>query len=123
MEVSHVSNVGRSAKASIAEELALGIMGVAELKTGLLSDSVTWQNGREGALMGRDSISNAIVTRSDRSVIVDEIVTHGNSAAVSGRIRSETGTRLFCHMIKYTSASAKQVASIVSFEHPVKDPK
>ena len=122
MEITRASQDSKSPNAEQAESIALGLMGAKKLNLEHMSDSVTWQKGSDGALMGRDSISAAISHRELKAVIIDEIVTHGKAAAVSGRIRSNMETRLFCHMIKFTSSSAKQVASIVSFDHPLKDP-
>ncbi len=101
-------------------EISLGLLGAGDMPDGVLSDSVTWQNG-DRVLVGQDAVLASAKTYSHSSVTIDDVVTHGKAAAVSGRLQSETGPRLFCHMIKFTSASAKQIASIVSFQHQLKE--
>jgi hypothetical protein len=113
---------GSSPKARKAADVALGLMGACTLAADAFADAVSWQNGGT-ALIGRDAIFKA-VKRAEADIRIDEIVTHGKAAAVSGQVR-RTGqpAALFCHMIRFTSASAKQVASVISFEHPVKERK
>jgi len=89
------------------------------MREGILSESVTWQNG-DNVHVGRTSVISAIKPDDAISVKVDDVVTHGKAAAVSGRLKTEGEAFLFCHMIKFTSASAKQIASIVSFKHRIK---
>lgn len=106
-------------KARAAQELVLALMGDGHVSDDCIAEGATWQNG-PASLIGRDAIIDAIKDRSTR-ITIDEVVTHGKAAAVSGKLRDDRGqTRLFCHMIRYTNTSARQVASIVSFEHSVR---
>ena len=105
-------------KEAVAQELALALMGDCPLSSGAIAEGATWQKG-SATLIGREAIVGAIKPTAT-VITIDEIVTHGKAAAVSGKMRDDSEqTRLFCHMIRFTSASACQVASIVSFEHPV----
>jgi hypothetical protein len=106
-----------SPKAERAEALALGLMGLGPLDRDALAEGVGWDaSGRTH--MGRDAVVAAIIPAPARRVDVDQTVTHGKAAAVSGVLTLADGsTRLFCHMIRYTSAAATTVAHIVSFEH------
>lgn len=102
-----------------ARELALGLMGACALPATAISEGANWQNGAS-ILVGRAAIL-AAVKPAPQDIAIDEVVTHGKAAAVSGKFCRQDGTaRLFCHMIRYTNASASQVASIVSFEHQVR---
>lgn len=113
---------GSSPKAKKAAGVALGLMGACGLSSDDFADAVSWQKGGT-ALIGRDAIFKA-VKRAEADIRIDEIVTHGKAAAVSGQVRRKgQPAALFCHMIRFTSASAKQVASVISFEHPVKERK
>ena len=106
-------------KETIARELALALMGERSLLPDAISDGATWQKGAS-TLIGREAILEG-AEPATATVTIDEIVTHGKAAAVSGNLRDQSGqTRLFCHMIRFTNASANQVASIVSFEHTIK---
>ncbi len=105
-----------------AEAIALGLLGVCELPVEGLSANATWQNGSD-VLVGRAAISAAICAKRLIEVRIEDVVSHGKAAAVSGRLITNSGPYLFCHMIKYTNASAKHVASIVSFRHKVSTSK
>jgi hypothetical protein len=114
-------NSNRSPNALIAEEVSLGLLGARELAPALLAENITWQNGESSVIIGRSSVKSAVKLKNLRKVQVEDIVTHGMAAAVSGRLfRDDHDARLFCHMIKFTSASAQEIASIVSFEHRLK---
>lgn len=113
---------GHSAQAKelIAQEIALALMGAGTLASDMIAEGATWQKGAD-ALIGRDAILGAVALCSGH-ITVDEVVTHGKAAAVSGKLRDAQGqAHLFCHMIRYTNASATQIASIVSFEHSVRN--
>ncbi len=107
-----------AAKDATAQELALALMGARSLLPDVIAEGATWQKG-SATLIGREAIVGA-VRPATAKITIDEIVTHGKAAAVSGKMRDDDGkTHLFCHMIRFTSTAARQVASIVSFEHPV----
>lgn len=106
-------------KSDKVKEISLGLLGAGEMPDGVLSDCVTWQNG-ESVLVGQAAVIASARKIAHRSVTIEEVVTHGKAAAVSGRLLSATGPKLFCHMIKFTSTSAQEIASIVSFEHQLK---
>lgn len=114
-EVSRSQDCGRSPKNARAEEIALALMGVGDLPPGILAEAASWERP-EGAVMGREAILNARATDLDR-VEVEQVVTHGKAGSVSGRFTKAGETRLFCHVIRFTSASANQVGQLVSFEH------
>ena len=103
-----------------AKDISLGLLGAAEMPIGMLSDNVTWQNG-DRVLIGHAAVLASVGDSPPLSVTIDDVVTHGKAAAVSGRLVADTGPRLFCHMIKFTNSSAKKIASIVSFQHQIKD--
>lgn len=113
--------ITRSPEADFAQTVALGLMGVEGLSPDALAANVTWQKGSK-VLVGDIAARNAISAQGLRSVHIDEVVVHATAAAVSGRLITEGRPRLFCHMIKFTSASARQVASVVSFEHQTRTP-
>jgi len=113
---------GSSPKAKKAADIALGLMGASALLSDDFAEAVSWQKGG-AALIGQDAIFKA-AKQTGADIRIDEIVTHGKAAAVSGQVRRMgQPAALFCHMIRYTSASAKQVASVISFEHPLKEPR
>ena len=107
-------------KSERAKEICLGLFGADAMPDHVLSDSVTWQNG-DCVLIGQDAVLTSIKKLARSSVKIEDVVTHGKAAAVSGRLITNQGPFLFCHMIKFTNTSAKQIASIVSFKHKLKE--
>lgn len=117
-EIRRSSDCGNSPKNARAEEIALALMGVGTLEAGLLAEAASWERPG-GAVTGREEILARVreaVGTADL-IRVEQVVTHGRAGSVSGRITRGETTRLFCHVIRFTSASAKQIAQIVSFEH------
>lgn len=117
-EVIRSADCGNSPKNAAAEELALALMGVGELAPTRLAESAVWE-GAQGARTGRAAIGTALdgLAPADK-IRVEQVVTHGRAGSVSGRITRGTETRLFCHVIRFTTAAQREVAHIVSFEHP-----
>lgn len=117
-EVTRSPDCGNSPKNALAEDIALALMGVGELPETLLAPDAVWDRA-SGALSGRDTIAAAVaaITPADR-IRVEQVATHGRAGSVSGRITRNGETRLYCHVIRFTSASAREIAQLVSFEHP-----
>jgi hypothetical protein len=117
-EVIRAQDCENSPKNATAEEIALALMGVGELSGDRLAENAVW-DGAHGAVSGRAAIGAALgrVAPADR-IRVEQVVTHGRAGSVSGRITRTGQTRLYCHVIRFTSAAQAQVAQIVSFEHP-----
>lgn len=117
-EVIRSPDCGNSPKNALAEDIALALMGVGELPETLLAPDAVWDRA-SGALSGRDTIAAAVaaITPPDR-IRVEQVATHGRAGSVSGRITRGGETRLYCHVIRFTSPAARQVAQLVSFEHP-----
>ncbi|MDQ2094983.1 hypothetical protein [Rhodalgimonas zhirmunskyi] len=110
-----------SIKSEAALAVALGLMRGAPLPDGQITDATIWEGGDTSPAIGTAAIKAALSHRPAAAEInVDEIVTHGKAAAVSGRMTPADGgrARLFCHMIRFTSAGARTVAQVVSFDHP-----
>jgi len=109
---------GNSPSHTRAETIALALMGVGRLDAESLAEAASW-DGAGGAVTGRSAILAAIkrVERPEK-IRIEQVVTHGKAGTVSGRVTRGGATRLYCHLIRFTSASANQVAQLVSFEHP-----
>lgn len=100
------------------EQIALALMGAGDLPDTLLSEGAVWDRAG-GAIAGREAIQSL---RRDlpscEEIRVDQVVRHGKAGTASGLVRRDgEGTRLFCHVIKFTSGAGTQIAQIVSFEH------
>ena len=108
---------GNSPKNATAERIALALMGVGALDGDILAEAASWDRP-EGAVTGRDAIRAVARRQSADAISVEQVVTHGKAGAVSGRVTRGADTRLFCHVIRFTGASAREVAQLVSFEHP-----
>ena len=116
IRVTRSESLDRSHKAEIAVAIALGLLGAEALPTAVLADNVVWQSGPD-VHIGSKAVLSAIKPDDLIAVRIDEAVWYGKAAAASGLLETDDGPRLFCHMIKFTNASARKVASIVSFEH------
>lgn len=117
-EVIRSAETETSPKDSRAEAIALALMGVGRLDADTLAEAATW-DGAGGAVSGRSAILAAVeATRAPEKIRVEQVVTHGKAGTVSGRVTRGSETRLYCHVIRFTSAAAGQVAQLVSFEHP-----
>lgn len=111
---------GNAPRNALAQDIALALMGAGSLSPDQVAADVTW-DGPGGAVTGRDRLIK-VLGRSvapDR-IHVDQVVTHGRSGSVSGRLWRGEEERLFCHVIRFTTAAARQVAQLVSFEHRVR---
>ncbi|MEC7762244.1 MAG: hypothetical protein VX874_10085 [Pseudomonadota bacterium] len=109
---------GNSPKNTKTEEIALALMGVGALDADLLAEGASWDRFGKGHT-GRDAIRAAQAqTPGHEWIEISEVVSHGKAGSVSGRLqRAGEPPRIFCHVIRFTSASAKQIAQIVSFDH------
>ncbi len=117
-EVIRIAGSGDSAEEARAEQIALALMGVGRLDPSALAEAATW-DGASGALAGRSAIVAALEAVAPAEKIrVEQVVTHGKAGSVSGRVTRAGQTRLYCHVIRFTSVAAHQVAQLVSFEHP-----
>ncbi|AJE46215.1 hypothetical protein [Celeribacter indicus] len=108
-------NAPRNAR---AVEIALAFMGVARLEPDLLAEGASWDRTGAPCLIGRGAISDAVAQVTPPvSLSVSEVSTHGRAGSVSGRFtRDGEGTSLFCHVLRFTSASCRELAQVVSFE-------
>jgi hypothetical protein len=116
-EVIRAADCGNSPKNQRAEDIALALFGAGDLPEDMIAQDAVWDRAG-GALSGREAILDAIAPEGIVRIAVDQVVTHGRAGSVSGRITRAGQTRLFCHVIRFSSASARQIAHIVSFEHP-----
>ncbi|WP_417257844.1 hypothetical protein [Celeribacter sp.] len=118
------TQVRRSAKAAIApeseavEQIALALMGVGTLPEARLAVTATWDRSDAPCAVGRDVIVAALAdNEAPVSITIDQVVTHGKAGTVSGRLtRDGSGTHLFCHIIRFTTAQCHDIAQLVSFE-------
>lgn len=107
-----------TAKSLRIEEIALALMGAGDLPDQYLSEGAVWDRS-EGAVSGRRAIQakRSALPRCE-TIQMEQIVSHGKAGTASGIVtRAGQGTRLFCHVIRFTSSSAQTVAQVVSFEH------
>lgn len=115
-DVRRSADCGKSPTSTRAEGIALALMGVGALDHALLAEAATWDRP-EGAVTGRAEICAAATAQKADLIRIEQVVTHGRAGSVSGRVTRRGETRLFCHVIRFTSASAQEIAQLVSFEH------
>nr|WP_319250035.1 hypothetical protein [uncultured Celeribacter sp.] len=110
----------RSPQSEAATEIALALMGIGNLPDALFAETASWERSDAPCAVGHAAIRNGLATQSaPESLYVDQVVTHGRAATVSGRLtRDGTGTMMFCHVLRFTDSSCHTLAQIVSFERP-----
>lgn len=120
-EVVRPDDCGNSPKAARAQDIALALMGAGSVDPTLFAPDAQWQRPK-GPAAGRQKIVAALKrTTPPEKIEVEQVVTHGRSGSVSGRYWLSPGDeRLFCHVIRYSSAACREVAQLVSFEHRVR---
>ncbi len=118
VQVTRSADCENSAKNRRIEDIALALMGAADLPESTLSEAAVWDRFG-GAVMGRTAILAARDAAAPcQTIRVDQVVSHGKAGTASGLLtRDGEGTRLFCHVIRFTSAAADEIAQVVSFEH------
>lgn len=101
-----------------AEGIALALLGAEDLPDIVVAEGATWDRTDTPCILGRTAIEKtraSLPTPSD--IWLEEVVHHGKAAAVSGRYSPDgTEIRLFCHVIRFSSATAHEIAQMVSFE-------
>ena len=109
---------GNSDSDALAESIALALMGAADLADATLAETASWERSEKPSLVGRDAIQSAREDiRPPAEIWLEEVVTHGKAGAVSGRYSPDGAEmRLFCHVIRFTTSAAREVAQLVSFE-------
>lgn len=117
VEVLHGPDRDTDPKSAKAEAIALALMGAGALAAETLAEAASWQRS-ERALMGRRAILDACEAGIEK-ISVEQVVSHGAAGSVSGRYWREGHARAFCHVIRFTSPAATQVAQLVSFDHAV----
>lgn len=105
-----------------AEGIALALMGIGAIQAEWIAPDATWQRSDAPVIIGRAAILDATTTAPVlHKITVEQVTAQGKAATVSGRsIDADGGAWLYCHVIRYTSSNAQQIAQIVSFEHNVK---
>jgi hypothetical protein len=117
-EVHRRPGSGNAPETRLAEDIALALLGAGGLPDVALADAATWDRTDSPCTVGRRAIETARAALPvPYAVWLDEVVSHGKAGAVSGRYSPDgREIRLFCHVIRFTSASAQEIAQLVSFE-------
>ena len=121
VSVERSTDCGNSPRNTTAEEIGLAFCGAVEMPAGMMSDTTLWRCADGSELVGDHAVEEGLdALTPPRRVVVDSVVTHGRAGAVSGRIEPARGkTHLFCHVLRFTSASGRSLAEVTTFERPV----
>ncbi|WP_353336743.1 nuclear transport factor 2 family protein [Pseudooceanicola nitratireducens] len=103
---------------ALAQDIALALLGAGTVDPSTFAADAQWQRP-DGVLTGRAQITNALTALTPpASITVEQVVSQGRTASVSGRVRlSPSDARLFCIVLRFTSAACRDLAQIVSFDH------
>ena len=116
-EVIRSPDCANSPRNARAEDIALALMGVGGLDPQALAEAASWDRAG-AAIVGRAAIGAALAGLAPaQNIAIEQVVTHGKAGSVTGRITRAGETLLFCHVIRFTSAAAREIAQMVSFEH------
>lgn len=110
------ADCGTGPTETATEEIALALMGVGALRAGMLAEAASWDRPG-GATLGRRAILAALPDQQAETIRIEQVVAHGRAGSVSGRVTRDGETALFCHVIRYTTPAATEIAQLVSFEH------
>ncbi|RPE72084.1 SnoaL-like protein [Pacificibacter maritimus] len=109
---------GSAREMARAEDVALALMGVGPLPSELIAPDATWQRSDAAPAAGRAAIVRTFEKLiAPDTITVEQVVAQGTAASVSGRLTRGKQSRIFCHVIRHTTAQATEIAQIVSFEH------
>jgi hypothetical protein len=114
-DIQRSADCGNSPKNKAAEDLAVGLE-TGQLDGSLLADGFRWRGG-DGERAASPEEAEALLRKrpAPASLTIDNVTSHGKVAAVSGTAIHAGRNEQFAHFIRFTSASAKQVAEIESF--------
>ncbi len=103
---------------ALAQDIALALLGAGTVDPSTFAADAQWQRPG-GVLTGRAQITRALTALTPpASITVDQVVSQGRTASVSGRVRlTPSDARLFCIVRRFTSAACRDLAQIVSFDH------
>ncbi len=84
----------------------------------MFSETASWDQTGMPCVLGREAIAAHLLHATPpQSILIDQVVCHGKAGTVSGRLtRDGVGTMVFCHVIRFTDPSCRQIAQAVSFE-------
>lgn len=119
INVTRSKDVATTTNAAHAETIALALMGKCALRDSDFLESVSWDRSSGPCAVGFEAVTSAQKHAAPPvSIHIDQIVTQGKAATVSGRLtRDGIGTMLFCHILRKTAAQNGKISQIVSFEH------
>lgn len=86
------------------------INGDVEATLGYVTEDVTWNLVGEATIEGREGMRSwleAMAGKKARRVVLENIITHGDTAAINGRYEMESGSEFaFCDIYEFTGAAA-----------------
>ncbi|MEN3971981.1 hypothetical protein WJS89_04805 [Sphingomicrobium sp. XHP0235] len=108
-QIRHSDDCGNSPKNSAVEALAIGLEGGPWPDDISLIDAI-WTSAEGDCVVGPQAIRDA-AEASPVSIRIEHVTTHGKVGAVTGLCDGHA----FAHVFTFTSAAAKQLASIDSY--------
>lgn len=116
-EISGSVDCGNSPKNKLVQDVAI-FLETGEGTSDGLHEDVVWSDRGQEPIKGRTAVQREVDSAAKpTSLRVDHAISHGRVGAVNGDATLANGhTRRFCHVIEFTSAAAKAVASIHSYE-------
>jgi hypothetical protein len=118
-EVRRSADGGGSPTGRLVEDIALALLGAGGWPDVALAEAATWDRTGSPCIVGRAAIeASRRAVAAPAEVRIEEVVSHGRAGAVSGRYSPDgRSLRLFCQVIRFTGAEAREIAQLVSFEH------
>ena len=118
MKVTRSADCGNSPKNHLVEDVcvAMASLDVVAVRD-LLSENVHWRRVGKDDVEGLEEVIEAVQRgKRPRSVLIDQVVTHGRGGAANGEVVSAAGRKVaFCHVFRFANARGSAVQRIVSY--------
>ena len=114
--ITESADCGNSPKNLLMQTIAIGLE-TGEISAALLADDVIWHRASGQVVKGASAVARTLDQATPpKTLVVDHAITHGKVGAASGRCSdASSGSRGFAHVITFTTASAKTIATINSY--------
>lgn len=83
-----------------------------------VAENILWEMVGDKVISGKEAFSQAIQEMKDYTadeLVIEQVITHGNTAALSGIIKMDGKTYEFCDVYEFTSAGKNILKHLKSY--------
>lgn len=84
----------------------------------VFADDITWTNAGSNTICGKKDVLETFKSNFNRDITeleIHNIITHGNSAAANGSLKTVNSDYSFCHIYRFVSAGKNVINEITSY--------